>query len=127
MSRLFFTRGGENSLVNCLFNFWLSKLVTQRLVLCDVTQSLKLRRSSKELARCRNHLSQSFRTPRNEDSQNMKPLLTSKPRDNLTGGFEAHKLHTASFQAQKHTPSVHEIPGIPSLAVLWFYLAYSPA
>ena len=47
--------------------------------------------------------------PRNEDSQNLKPLSTLER--NLT--FEAQESHAASWQAQKHTPPIHRSPGIP--------------
>ena len=90
-------------------------------MLCDVTQSLKLQKSSKETAHCRSHPSRSFRTPRNENSQNMKLLSTPESPDKILLTFEAHELHTASFQVQKHTPSFHRSPGILLLVVLWFY------
>ena len=52
------------------------KFVTQRLKKCVVWCHTRLA-SMKETARCRDHPSQSFQTPRNEDSQSMKHLSTS--------------------------------------------------
>ena len=46
-------------------------------------KALKLRKSSKETARCRNHPSPSFRKPRNEDSQNIKPQSTSESPETI--------------------------------------------
>ena len=80
-------------------------------VICDVTQSLKLRKSSKETAHCRDHPSRSFRTPRNKDSHNMKSLLTSESRKTILSTFDAD---TASCQAKKHTACLQS-PGIPLL------------
>ena len=76
------------------------------------------------MACCRNHPSQSFRMLRNEDSQNMKPLSTSKSPETILSTFEAQELDTAGYQAQTHTTSVHRSPGILSLVVLWFYLPW---
>ena len=73
-------------------------------VLCE---SLNLQKSSKEMARCRDHPSWSFQMRRNQDSQNMKPLSTLESPEALF-----------SCQAQKHTPPVHRIAGVPSLVVL---------
>ena len=59
-----------------------------------VTQSLKLRKSSKETACCRDLPSRSFRTPRNEDSQNMKPLSTSDSPETILSTFESLRNFT---------------------------------
>ena len=88
------------SLMRCLSN-----------ALCDVTQSLKLRKSSKETARCKDHPSQSFRTPRNEDSQNLKSLSTSESPKTILSTCDADN---ASCQAKKHRACLQS-PGIPSL------------
>ena len=71
--------------------------------------------SAKETVRSRNHPSRGFRTPRNEDSQNLKPLPTSESAKTILSTSEAQELHPASWQAQKHIPCVHGSPGIPSL------------
>ena len=124
----YFYAEGKNSLVNCLFNFccvqfknWWRNVFKN--VLCEVTQSMKLQKCSKEMACCRNHPSRSFWMLRNEDSQNMKPLSTSESSETILSTFEAQELHTASFQAQKNTSTIHRSAGILSLVVLWFYLA----
>ena len=90
---------GKNSLVNCLSNFcsmrfknWWRNVFKN--VLCDVTQSLKLRKNSKETACCRDHSSRSFRTPRNEDSQNMKPPSTSDSPETILSTFESLRNFT---------------------------------
>ena len=111
---------GKRSLVNGLFhlcsvrfkNWW--RNVFQN-VLCDITQAMKLWNSSKETVCCRDHPSWSFRTPRNEDSLNLKPLSTSESPKTILSTSKAQGLHTVSWQAQKHIPRVHESPGIPSL------------
>ena len=97
--RLFFARGGEKHLFNCLSNFcsvwfknWWCNIFKN--VLCDVTQSLKLRKSSKETACCRDHPSWSFRMPRNKGSQNMKPLLTSDSPETILSTFESLRNFT---------------------------------
>ena len=90
---------GKNSLVNCLFNFcsvrcknWWRNIFKN--VLYDVTQSLKLRKSSQETACCRDHPSRSFRTPRNEDSQNTKPLPISDSPETILSTFESLRNFT---------------------------------
>ena len=95
---------GKNSLVNCLSNFcsvrfrnwWHNDFKN---VLCDVTQSLKLRKSSKETACCRDYPSRTFRTPRNKDSQNMKPLSTS----DSPCQFSSSETHTTRSQKSWHS------------------------
>ena len=79
--------------------------------LCDVTQSLRPRKSSKETARCRDHPSWSFRTPRNQDSQNLKSLSTSESPKTILSTFDAD---TTSCQAKKHSACLQS-PGISSL------------
>ena len=81
-------------------------------VLCDVTQMLKLRQSSRETDRCKDHLSWRFQTPRNEDSVN---LSLCQPTKTILLTFEAQELHIANWQAQKHTPLVQRSSGTPSL------------
>ena len=62
----------------------------------------------KETAHCRDHHSQRF--TKVETSVNLREILR---QSYLT--FEAQELHTASWQAQKHTWPVHRSPGIPLL------------
>ena len=90
---------GKNSLVNCLFNFcsvlfknWWRNVFKN--VLCDITQSLKLRKSSKETACCWDHPSRSFQMPRNKDSQNMRPLSTSDSPETIVSTFESLRNFT---------------------------------
>ena len=66
-----------------LCGFKIGDTTSLKIVSCDVTRSLKLRKSSKETACCRNHVSRSFRTPRNEDSQNVKHLTTSESPETI--------------------------------------------
>ena len=110
----------KNSLVNGLFRFrsvrfknWWRHVFKN--VLCDVTQVMTLWNSAKETARSRDHPSRGFRTPRNEDSQNLKPLSTSESAKTILSTSEAQELHPASWQAQKHIPCVYGSPHIPSL------------
>lgn len=72
--------GGKNGLVRGLFHSILCglKIGDTPSLLYDVTQSLKLWKTSKEKAHCRDHPSQSFRTPINKDLQDLKPLSTSE-------------------------------------------------
>ena len=84
-------------------------------VLCDVRQVVTLWNSAKETARRRDHSSRSFRTPRNEDSQNLKPLSTSESAKTILLTSESQELHPASWQAQKHIPCIHGSSGMPSL------------
>ena len=83
-------------------------------VLYDVTQVMTLWNCSKETAHCRDHPSRSFRTPRNEVSQNLKPLSTSESLKTILSTSEAQELHPASWQAQKHILCVHGSLGILS-------------
>ena len=71
--------------------------------------------SAKETARSRDHPSRGFRTPRNEDSQNLKPLSTPESAKTILSTSKAQELHPASWQAQKHIPCVYGSPHIPSL------------
>ena len=114
---------GKKSLVNCLFDFcsvrfknWWCNVF--KFVLRDITQSLKLWKSSNETARGRDHLSRSFQTPRNEDAQRCTKHEASvnlrKPWGPSYQHLKAQELHTASFQAQKHTPPINRSSGIPS-------------
>ena len=63
---------GKNSLMESRFHFRSMQFKNRwcNILLCDVTQSLKLQQSCRETACCKDHL---FRIPRNEDSVNLKP------------------------------------------------------
>ena len=112
---------GKNSLLNGLFRFrsvqfknWWRHVFKN--VLCDVTQVMKPWNSAKETARNRDHPSQGFRTPRNEDSQNLKfPLSTPESAKTILSRSKAQELYPASWQAQKHIQCVYESSHIPSL------------
>ena len=76
----------STSLVNSLICFCLKigdATPLKQYVLCNIKQWLKLRKSSKETARCRDHPCRSFRMPRNEDSQNMNPPSTSESPETI--------------------------------------------
>ena len=136
---------GKNSLVNCLFNFcsvWFKNWwrTVFKNVLCDVTQSLKLRKSSKEMARCRDHPSRSFWMPRNEDSQSMKPLSTSQSPETILSTFESpgtshclfssSETYTARSQKSWHSFASRALvlPGLVSCIVLQLSsLLWSPS
>ena len=113
---------GKNSLVNCLSNIcsvrfknWWHNVFKN--VLCDVTQSLKLWKSSKETTCCRDHPSRSFRTPRNEDSQNTKPLSTSDSLETILSTFESlRKFSSSETHTARSQKSRHSFAG-------WFYKA----
>ena len=126
---------GKKSLVNCLFNFcsmrfknWWCNVF--KFVLHDITQSLKLWKSSNETARGRDHLSRSFQTPKSEDAQNMKPLSTSEsPEDNLINIWKLRNFTLPVFKLRNiHCPLTevlaffHQcslvLPGLVSCIVL---------
>ena len=109
---------GKNSLVNglfCLCSMWF-KNWWRNVFQSDITQAMKLWNSSKETVCSRDHPSWSFRTPRSEDSLNLKPLSTS---ESLRRSYRHLKLRDFTLPVGKlrntyHT-RVHESPGIPSL------------
>ena len=120
---------GKNSLVNGLFRFcsvrfknWWRHVFKN--IFCDVTQVVTLWNSAKETARSRNHPSRSFRTPKSEDLQNLKPLSTSESAKTILSTSEAQEPHPVSWQAQKLTCRAFiEVLAFLRWFVLWFCLA----
>ena len=81
---------------------------------CEVTQSLKLRKSSKEMACCKDIL---LGASKHQETKIHKTWSLCQPQIALGQSYQrlkASELHTASFQAQKHTH-------LPFTEVLAFY------
>ena len=87
---------GKSSLVNYLFNLCSTQFKNWwrlQKCICDVTQSLKLRKSCKGTARCRDHPSRSFWTP---GSETWSLYQLQKALDNLIDIWNPHcQLYTA--------------------------------
>ena len=119
---------GKNSLVNGLFRFcsvrfknWWRHVFKN--VLCDVTQVMTLWNSAKETVRSRDHPSRGFRTPRNEDSQNLKPLPTSEA---LRRSYRHLKLRNFTLPVGKLRSTYRafmEVLAFLRWSSLWFCLA----
>ena len=121
---------GKNSLVNSLFHFcsmWFKNWWRHvfKNVLCDIRQVVTQRNSSKETARSRDHPSRSFRTPRNEDSQNLKPLSTSESAKTLwSSGTSPCQLASSEARTVCSWKPWHSFNG-PFSGSVWLSLLYS--
>ena len=113
---------GKNSLVNGLFHFrsvlfknWWRHVFKN--VLCDVTQVMTLWNSAKETAHSRDHPSRTFRTLRNEDSQNLRLLSTSEV---LRRSYRHLKLRNFTMPVGKLRSTYHAFMEVLCWSVLWF-------
>ena len=125
--RLFFSHTeGKFSLVNCLrisFSFYCSLKVGDTTSCTYYATSYKAWKLQKSSAHCRDHPFQSFRTPKNKDSRNLKPLSTPQRPYYISSTFKLRNFTLPVGKLRNTHSQFTEVVAFFCWSILWLCLA----